>query len=139
MDTCAHHVGPREYRPFPAIEHRQLFTQPPRAVCTTVDRLRYSLHESLFDGSEGKSACGCRPGHAKGRESSHAGGFSTHHKARSETQKGDGVGGTEASSQAYLLNRPERRAKKSLVEPARRARRRHSGETLPAVGEKARS
>src|SRR5215218_9369341 len=81
-----------------------------RAVCTTVDRLRYSLHESLFDGSEGKSACGCRPGHAKGRDSSHAGGFSTHHKALSETQKGDGVGGTEASSQAYLLNRPERRA-----------------------------
>ncbi len=24
MDTCAHHVGPREYGPFPAIEHRQL-------------------------------------------------------------------------------------------------------------------
>src|SRR5215218_2437385 len=114
-------------------------TETFRAVCTTVDRLRYSLHESLFDGSEGKSACGCRPGHAKGRDSSHAGGFSTHHKALSETQKGDGVGGTEASSQAYLLNRPERRAKKSLVEPARRARRRHSGETLPAVGEKARS
>ena len=31
MDTCAHHVGPREYGPFPTIEHRQLFTQPPRS------------------------------------------------------------------------------------------------------------
>ena len=30
MDTCAHHVGPREYRVFPAIEHRRLFTQVPR-------------------------------------------------------------------------------------------------------------
>src|SRR5215211_4487319 len=31
----------------------------PRAVCKIIDRLRYSSHESLFDGSEGKSAC-CR-------------------------------------------------------------------------------
>jgi hypothetical protein len=32
MDTCAHHVGPREYGPFPAIEHQQLFTQPPKST-----------------------------------------------------------------------------------------------------------
>jgi hypothetical protein len=29
MDTCAHHVGPREYVLFPAIEYKQLFTHLP--------------------------------------------------------------------------------------------------------------
>jgi hypothetical protein len=36
----------------------------PRAICTTVDLLRYSVHESLFDGSKGKSGCRRRPRHA---------------------------------------------------------------------------
>src|SRR5215204_2852087 len=43
-----HHLHPRNWRPAGFRESR------PRAVCTTVDRLRYSLYESLFDGSKGK-------------------------------------------------------------------------------------
>src|SRR3712207_8875855 len=39
-----------------------------RAFCTVIDRLRYSLHESLFDGSEGKGACRCRPRYAQRSE-----------------------------------------------------------------------
>ena len=93
----------------------------PRAVCTSIDRLRYLPHESLFDGSEGEGACCCRSWHTHKRDSSHAGCLSAHHKTLSEVEKRDGIGGTQASSQTSFLNRPERRAQKSLMETARRA------------------
>src|SRR5829696_5262849 len=91
-----------------------------RAVCTTVDRLRYSLYESLFDGSKGKGACRCRPRHSQKRDSPHARSLRAHRKALSQIEKGDGIGGTEASSQTPFLDRPERPTQKGLVEPARR-------------------
>src|SRR5829696_9121248 len=93
-----------------------------RAVCTTVDRLRYSLYESLFDGSKGKGACRCRPRHSQKRDSPHARSLRAHHKALSQIEKGDRIGGTEASSQTPFLDRPERPTQKGLVEPARRTR-----------------
>src|SRR5215217_3996367 len=91
-----------------------------RAVCTTVDRLRYSLYESLFDGSKGKGACRCRPRHSQKRDSPHARSLRAHRKALSQIEKGDGIGDTEASSQTSFLHRPERPTQKGLVEPARR-------------------
>src|SRR5215204_2077870 len=91
-----------------------------RAVCTTIDRLRYSLYESLFDGSKGKGACRCRPRHSQKRDSPHARSLRAHRKALSQIEKGDGIGGTEASSQTPFLDRPERPTQKGLVEPARR-------------------
>src|SRR5215203_3235135 len=92
----------------------------PRAVCTTVDRLRYSLYESLFDGSKGKGACRCRPRPSQKRDSPHARSLRAHHKALSQIEKEDGIGGTEAFSQTSFRDRPERPTQKGLVEPARR-------------------
>src|SRR3712207_9585921 len=89
---------------------------PPRAVCTTVDRLRCSAHESLFDGSEGEGACRRRPRHAQKGDSPHPGCLRAYDKALFEAQEGNGIGGTQARSQACLLNRPARRAKEGLVE-----------------------
>src|SRR3712207_3128652 len=87
-----------------------------RAVCTTVDRLRCSAHESLFDGSEGEGACRRRPRHAQKGDSPHPGCLRAYDKALFEAQEGNGIGGTQARSQACLLNRPARRAKEGLVE-----------------------
>src|SRR5215216_7836280 len=107
--------------PLPVASPTTIPTRPSsRAVCTTVDRLRYSLYESLFDGSKGKGACRCRPRHSQKRDSPHARSLRAHRKALSQIEKGDGIGGTEASSQTPFLHRPERPTQKGLVEPARR-------------------
>src|SRR5829696_10328817 len=103
-----------------ANELRRIPLPRTRAVCTTVDRLRYSLYESLFDGSKGKGACRCRPRHSQKRDSPHARSLRAHRKALSQIEKGDRIGGTEASSQTPFLDRPERPTQKGLVEPARR-------------------
>src|SRR5919199_1084141 len=110
-----------------------------RVICTSVDRLRYSAHESLFDGSEEEGARCSGPRHPQKRDSAHTRCLRAYHKTLSQIEKRDRVCGTQALSQTSLLNRPERRAEKGLVEAARRAQRRHSGETLPTLGEKPRS
>ena len=52
MYTCAlHHVGPREYGSFLAIEHGQLFTQPPSTTSlTTGDLAEKALVERFPEG-----------------------------------------------------------------------------------------
>ena len=63
---------------------RHLRAGVPRAICTIVDRLRYSSHESLFEGSEGEGACHRRPPrHAqKKRDRPHARSLRAHHIRR---------------------------------------------------------
>jgi len=93
---------------------------PSRAICTAVDRLRYSVHESLFDGPKGKSSCRRRPRHAQKRDSAHAWCLRTHHKALSEIEKRDRISGAEAPSETSFLDRPECPTENGLVETARR-------------------
>src|SRR5918998_5088326 len=79
MDTCAHHVGPREYRPFCAIEHRQLFTQPPRSPI-----LRSSW--PIGGCAVPRRGVSC-PSHSRARRNSSASDPSTKEKGVSENQQ----------------------------------------------------
>src|SRR5829696_5030759 len=55
MDTRAHHLGPREYGPFPAIEHRQLLNRHLRFALRVVvpdkDAARCMASASISAGS----------------------------------------------------------------------------------------
>src|SRR5215217_3834472 len=86
MDTCAHHVGPREYGPFPAIEHRQLFTQPPRSP---ILRRSWAINETFTRTGPSGDALSPRgmyayPSHSGARRNSSASGPLTKEERVSE-------------------------------------------------------